>query len=62
MEAHELLCSYAPQFLRTAARAAWQQDAAAFSGWLAAFDEACRSGNLLSPSRLPLGTDSAAEG
>jgi probable DNA repair protein len=24
------------------------------SGWLAAFDESCRSGNLLSPSRLPL--------
>ena len=35
------------------ARSAWQQDAAAFSGWLAAFDETCRSGNLLSPSRLP---------
>ncbi|MGO9775769.1 MAG: PD-(D/E)XK nuclease family protein [Terracidiphilus sp.] len=53
MEAHELLCSYAPQFLRPSARAAWQQDAATFSGWLAAFDEACRAGNLLSPSRLP---------
>ena len=34
MEAHELLCSYAPHFLRTSARDAWQQDAAAFSGWL----------------------------
>ena len=53
MEAHELICSYTPQYLRTPARAAWQQDAAAFSGWLAAFDEACRVGNLLSPSRLP---------
>jgi probable DNA repair protein len=53
MDAHELLCAYAPQFLRTPARAAWQQDAAAFSGWLTAFDEACRVGNLLSPSRLP---------
>jgi probable DNA repair protein len=54
MEAHELLCSYAPQFLRNTARSAWHQDAAAFSGWLVAFDESCRSGNLLSPSRLPL--------
>jgi probable DNA repair protein len=54
MEAHELLCGYAPQLLRTAARAAWGQDAEAFSGWLAAFDQTCRSGNLLSPARLPL--------
>ena len=53
MEAHELLCSYAPQFLRTSARVAWQQDAAAFSGWLTAFDEACRAESLISPSRLP---------
>ena len=53
MEAHELLCSYAPRFLRPSTRDAWQQDAAAFSGWLAAFDEVCRSGNLLSPGRLP---------
>jgi probable DNA repair protein len=54
MEAHELLCSHAPQFLRPSARAAWQQDAAAFSGWLAAFDEICRTKNLISPSLLPL--------
>jgi probable DNA repair protein len=54
MEAHELLCGYAPQFLRTAARAAWAQDAEAFSNWLAAFDQSCRDGNLLSGSRLPL--------
>jgi probable DNA repair protein len=53
MEAHELLCSYAPRFLRPAARANWQQDAAVFSGWLAAFEELCRAENLLSPSRLP---------
>ncbi|MGB9409006.1 MAG: PD-(D/E)XK nuclease family protein [Terracidiphilus sp.] len=53
MEAHELLCSYAPKFLRPSTRAAWQLDAAAFSGWLAVFDEVCRSGNLLSPGRLP---------
>ena len=54
MEAHELLCGYAPQFLRPPARAAWQQDAAAFSNWLTAFDRTYRSGNLLSPARLPL--------
>jgi probable DNA repair protein len=53
MEAHELLCGYAPQFLRPSARASWQQDAAAFSGWLRGFDEACRAGSLISPSRLP---------
>jgi probable DNA repair protein len=52
MEAHELICSYAPQYLRTPARAAWQQDAAAFSGWLTAFDEACRADSLISSSRL----------
>ena len=54
MEAHELLCAYEPRLLRAAARPAWQQDAAAFSGWLTAFDDACRAGNLLSPNRLPL--------
>ena len=54
MEAHELLCGYAPQFLRPSARAAWQQDAAAFSNWLAAFDQACRAGNSISTSRLAL--------
>jgi len=53
MEAHELLCWYAPQFLRTSARTAWQQDSAAFSGWLAAFDEICQAENLISSSRLP---------
>ena len=53
MEAHELLCAYAPQFLRPSTRASWQQDAAAFSGWLRGFDEACRAGSLISPSRLP---------
>ena len=54
MEAHELLCSHAPKFLRPPARSSWQDDAAAFSRWLATFDETCRAGNLLSPARLPL--------
>jgi probable DNA repair protein len=54
MEAHKLLCFYAPQFLRQKARTGWQQDAESFSAWLAAFDETCRASNLLSPARLPL--------
>jgi probable DNA repair protein len=54
LEAHRLVCLYAPQFLRATARAQWQQDAGAFSGWLVQFDEICRAGGLLSPSRLPL--------
>jgi probable DNA repair protein len=54
VDAHELLCSFAPQFLASSARSGWQQDPRGFSDWLTAFDEACRSGNLLSPSRLPL--------
>jgi probable DNA repair protein len=54
MEAHSLLCSYAPRLLAKTAQSAWQQDAAAFSAWLTAFDETCRAANLLSPGRLPL--------
>jgi probable DNA repair protein len=54
MEAHELLCSYAPRYLYESARSTWQQDAAAFSGWLGAFDKVCRKENLLSPGRLAL--------
>jgi probable DNA repair protein len=54
VEAQELLSAYAPHFLRTPTRAAWQQDAASFSAWLTAFDDLCRSGKLLSQSRLPL--------
>jgi probable DNA repair protein len=54
MEAHALLCSFAPQFLHDSARREWQQDAAAFSAWLSSFDEICRAGHLLSPSRLPI--------
>jgi probable DNA repair protein len=54
MEAHDLLAAYAPKYLRTTARTGWQQDAGAFSGWLASFDETCRDNSLLSPSRLAL--------
>jgi len=54
MDAHELLCSHAPRYLRASARTGWQHDAASFSQWLTAFDETCRHGRLLSPARLPL--------
>jgi probable DNA repair protein len=54
MEAHELLCAYAPRSLNESVRSTWQQDAAAFSGWLRTFDKVCRNQNLLSPGRLAL--------
>jgi ATP-dependent helicase/nuclease subunit B len=54
MEAHGLICAYAPQLLNKKARSGWDQDAAAFSDWLARFDEVCRAGSLISAARLPL--------
>ena len=54
MDAHRLLCAYAPQFLSRTARSTWQQDAGAFSGWLVTFEEACRTSGLVSEARLPL--------
>jgi probable DNA repair protein len=54
MDAHHLLCNYAPRLLRDSARAGWDQDAGAFSSWLAAFNEICRDGKLLSAAHLPL--------
>jgi ATP-dependent helicase/nuclease subunit B len=54
MEAHDLLASHAPAYLRSAARGAWQQDAEVFSGWLKNLDQVCRDGKLLSASRVPL--------
>jgi probable DNA repair protein len=54
MDAHHLLCDYDPQLLKDRARAGWDQDAGAFSGWLTAFNELCRDSKLLSAARLPL--------
>ena len=54
MQAHDLLCSFAPRYLREAARAGWDRDAGAFSGWLTVFDKICRDSNLLSQGRAPL--------
>ena len=57
MEAHHLLCAYAPQLLRDSARSGWDQDAGAFSAWLAAFNEICRDRKLISGAGLPLELD-----
>jgi ATP-dependent helicase/nuclease subunit B len=68
MEAHALLCAYAPRFLHANNRVAWQGDAEAFSNWLSAFEDACRVGKLVSSARLhfeltsQLQRDSAATG
>ncbi|MGB7741895.1 MAG: PD-(D/E)XK nuclease family protein, partial [Terracidiphilus sp.] len=54
VEAHQLLCTHAPQYLQARMRNGWQQDAGEFSAWLAEFDEACRRQALVSAARLPL--------
>ncbi len=54
MQAHQLLCTYAPKYLREGARVGWLLDAGIFSGWLAEFEEICRSERLLSAAQLPL--------
>jgi probable DNA repair protein len=54
MEAYDLLCSYAPQFLRASSRVSWDQDAGAFSQWLTDFDEQSTRNGHISLSRLPL--------
>ena len=53
MEAHDLLCSYAPRYLEGRKRECWQQDAGSFSEWLSVFEERCHGGSLLSSSRIP---------
>ena len=59
--AHQLICSYAPKYLRTAARSGWQQDAETFSKWLVQFEQRCASSKLLSSARLPLELSSRLE-
>lgn len=54
MDAHHLLCGYAPQFLDDKARLGWDGDAGAFSGWLRAFNAICQNEQFLSAARLPL--------
>lgn len=53
MEAHDLICSYAPHLLRHQARVGWDLDAGEFSRWLAQFSTRCED-SLLSSSRMPL--------
>ncbi len=52
MQAHNLLCDYAPRFLEGPVRRGWQQDASAFSKWLAEFDRQCRANQLISAGRI----------
>jgi probable DNA repair protein len=52
MEAHHLLSSHAPQFLRDPARLGWDRDAGAFSAWLTAFNAICRDGRFISGAHL----------
>ncbi len=54
MDAHGLICSYAPRLLDERARNGWINDAAAFNQWLVAFDDVCESSNALSTGRVPL--------
>jgi ATP-dependent helicase/nuclease subunit B len=54
MEAHRLICDYAPQFLDARARIVWQQDAEEFSAWLKEFEAICRGDGAISTARLPL--------
>ena len=54
MQAHGLICAYAPHLLNPKSRAAWDQDAGAFSVWLAQFDAICLSRGFISSARLPL--------
>ena len=54
MDAHDLVCSYAPRLLNQRHRSAWGSDAAAFSDWLAEFEEACAEAHAVSASRVPL--------
>ncbi len=59
MQAHGLICAYAPQHLNSKSRIAWDQDAGAFSQWLLEFDALCSAGGLISPARLPLELNAA---
>jgi probable DNA repair protein len=54
IEAHQLICDFAPQYLAARARLGWQHDAEEFSAWLGEFNEICRTDNLISTARLPL--------
>ena len=50
--AYRLLCQYAPEWLRAAARRSWSGDAAIFSEWVDEFEVLCRREEAISTSRL----------
>jgi ATP-dependent helicase/nuclease subunit B len=54
MEAHDLVCSYAPRLLRDTARVGWDRDAGAFSEWLSQFNKVCQKNSFVSSCRVPL--------
>ncbi len=54
MRAHELLCSFAPRYLKESARIGWDNDPGVFSDWLTVFDKKCQEAALISEARLPL--------
>ncbi len=54
MEAHSLLCAYAPQFLRESARSGWDRDADAFIAGSPPSKKSALVESFLSPSRQPL--------
>lgn len=54
MRAHELLCSFAPSYLKESARIGWDNDPGVFSDWLAAFEKRSHEAVLISEARVPL--------
>ncbi len=54
MEAHARICAFAPQYLDARRRHGWDQDAAAWSGWLEDFDTAYRDCAAVSAERIAL--------
>lgn len=54
MDAHALICSYAPDYLQPRRRAGWDQDAAVWSGWLEQLDLACQESAAVSADRIAL--------
>ena len=54
MDAHDLLCGYAPRDLEESDLSGWDQDTGEFSRWLSEFDRYCRKHKLISRSRVSL--------
>jgi probable DNA repair protein len=53
-EAHDLLCSYAPNLLDSEERTGWFGDPEVFSDWVTHFDDHCSGQGLISAARLSL--------